>query len=181
MNSRIPLVALFDKNSLDKINLYINKIEEQLCKVPFGRNVNRMDVDTLPYHFTLSSWDIKEENYVVKELTKIKFNKFNVLVDDVEIMNGKENSFVLCFHIKPNNMLRKLQKSIYNILPNENFNPEKIKFHITIHIDKDYEKIIRIRETLLKDFIPFELEVNTLGLFEIYPAKMVKIFESRKD
>lgn len=82
-------------------------------------------------------------------------------------MNGKENR-----------ELKELQENVYNILPVEKYNPNKFKFHITIHVDKDYDKIIKIKNELKQSFIPFKLTVSSIGLFEIYPAKLVEKFNS---
>lgn len=42
------------------------------AKFHLEKNVdNREEVDTLPYHFTLSTWDISNEENVIKELSKI--------------------------------------------------------------------------------------------------------------
>lgn len=95
-------------------------------------------------------------------------------------MNGKENSYVLYFNIEDNEKLKLLQQRIYQVLSSEKYNPNNFNFHITIHIDKDYNKIISMKEKILENFIPFELEVNTFGLYEIYPAKLIKIFEEEK-
>ena len=81
--------------------------------------------------------------------------------------------------VEDNEDLKSLQQKIYEILPNEKYNPNNFNFHITIHIDKDYNKIISMKEKILQDFIPFELEVDTFGLYEIYPAELVKIFKEK--
>lgn len=83
----------------------------------------------------------------MKELSKIKFSKLKILINGVEIMNGKENSYVLYFSIIDNEKLKVLQKNIcevngYKILPTYHLSPisqksykgnfpilEKIKFH----------------------------------------------------
>lgn len=90
------------------------------------------------------------------------------------ILKGKENSFVLYFHIQKNQELVSLHQKIYSLFPNEKYNPSHFTFHITITIDKDSEKIIQIKDELTKHFTPFELEVDELGLFEIYPAHLIK-------
>ena len=109
MNERITLISLFNKNDLEKINNIIKILNEPLCKVPFGKNVeDRIKVDTLPYHFTLSAWNIDEENFILQELSNINFNSFKVNVDSIEIMNGKENSHVLYFSIKTSDELKLL-------------------------------------------------------------------------
>jgi 2'-5' RNA ligase len=175
MTERITLVSLFDQENLIKINNFTNKIKEKICKVPYGKNVeDRYKADTLPYHFTLSAWNIDKEKFILQKLENIQFNKFKILVDSIDIMTGKENSFVLFFNVKTNDELKMLQNKIYNILPTEKYNPNDFKFHITIAIDKNYEKIINIKEYLEKNFEPFELEVNSIGLYEIYPANLIK-------
>lgn len=178
MNERITLISLFDNENLNKIDNIVNKLEYSLCKVPFGKKVdNRFIADTLPHHFTLSAWDIENEDFIINKLSKIQFNKFNVLIDGIKIMNGKENSFVLYFNVVVNENLKSLQEKIYNILPSLKYNTNSFQFHITITIDKDYDKIVAIKNDLEKNFIPFELEVDTIGLFEIWPAKLVKQFK----
>lgn len=177
MNERITLVSLLTQDGLQKINSILKIVNESLCKVPFGKNVDdRIKMDTLPYHFTISAWDINVEDFIIQKLSNINFNKFKVNVDSIKIMDGKENSYVLYFDIKTSNELKLLQEKIYNVYPNEKYNPNKFQFHITITIDKDYEKIINIKEKLEKIFIPFDLEINSIGLFEIYPAKLIKTF-----
>ena len=175
MNNRITLVSLFDSKNLNKVKQFTDIIKEPLCKVPFGKKVeSRIEADTLPYHFTLCAWNIENEENVIKQFSTLSFRNFKILVDGISIMNGKENSYVLYFNIKANNELESLQKRIYNILPSEKYNPNKFQFHITITIDKDYEKIIRIKNKLEEIFIPFDLEINSIGLFEIYPANLIK-------
>ncbi len=174
MNDRITLISLFNIEDLNKINNIIKNVTEPLCKVPYIKNIdNRTSIDTLPYHFTLSAWNIEEKDFILKKLSNIKFNSFKITVSSIEVMNGRENSYVLYFKIKENIELQNLQKQVYNILPVEKYNPNKFKFHITIHVDRDYDKIIKIKKELEQSFIPFELNVSSIGLFEIYPANLV--------
>ena len=179
MNERITFISVFNDISLEKIEHYTKEINDKLCKVPFGKNVdNREKEDTLPYHFTLSAWDISCEKKAIYELSKIEYPKLKILINNIKIMNGKENSYVLYFNIEKSEELKLLQSKIYQMLPNEKYNPKNLNFHITIHIDKNYTKINSMKEKLLKNFIPFELEVATFNLYEIYPAKLVKQFKS---
>ncbi len=178
MNERITFISIFNDISLEKIEHYTKEINDKLCKVPFGKKVdNREEADTLPYHFTLSAWDISYEEKVIDELSKIEYPKLKILINNIEIMNGKENSFVLCLGIEKSEELKLLQSKIYQRLPSKKYNLENFNFHITIHIDKDYTKIITMKKKILENFTPFELEVDTFGLYEIYPAKLVKQFK----
>ena len=88
-----------------------------------------------------------------------------------EICFEKMYTIILCFK-----SLKKLHQKIYEILPSEKYNPSAFNFHITIHIDKDYEKINKMKDDLLKGFVPFKLNINTFSLYEIYPAKLAKQF-----
>ncbi len=182
MNERITFISVFDNINIKKIENCINQINEKMCKVPFGKNINnRIEADTLPYHFILSAWDIKDKEKIITALSQIVFSKLKIYIKNVEIMNGKENSYILYFSIEENKKLKLLQKQLYNILPSKRYNPENFKFHITIHIDKDYNKILSIKEQILQNFKPFELEVDTFRLYEIYPAKLIKQFNSMND
>ncbi len=74
MNDRITLISLFNTEDLNKINKVIKNVTEPLCKVPYIKNIdNRISIDTLPYHFTLSAWNIEEKDFVLKKLSNIKF------------------------------------------------------------------------------------------------------------
>ena len=87
MNERITFISIFDDINIERIEYYIKQINEKLCKVPFGKNVdNRIEVDTLPYHFTLSAWNIEDKEKVKNTLSQIEFPKLKLFINDVEIM-----------------------------------------------------------------------------------------------
>ncbi len=179
MNERITLVSHFDEFSNNQIRKIINKLDESdnICKVPFGKNVeNRYDVDTLPFHFTMSAWNIEDKENIISKLKQIKFPKLKIKITGLNIMNGKENSYCLYFELENNEELKNIQKEIYNLCPSPKYNPENFTFHITIHIDKDYQKIIDMKKVLEDDFKEIELTVCNFGLYEIYPAKLIEIF-----
>ena len=56
-------------------------------------------------------------------------------------------------------------------MPIEKYNPNKINFNITIHIDRDYEKVKQMKKQI--NFIPFKVNVENVGLFKIYPAELI--------
>ena len=207
MNERITLVSILDKENEAKITKYTSKISHKLCKVPYGKGVeDREKADTLPYHFTLYTFDIKKEKIItkiknykiegklaiigtlaiivlvkekeVKEFLRTKeFKNVKVLIDKLEILGGKETSYVLVFSMKETKELRKMQKEIYDKYPSDYYHPNSFPFHITIHISKDKKMIEDMKKKIEDEFIPFELEVAKFGLFEIYPAKLVEYYE----
>lgn len=182
MHERITFVLTFNDKDTQKINSYTKNCPEKLCKVPFGKNVdNRIEADTLPYHVTLSAWNIEDKERVNNALSQIKFPKLKIKITNLEIMNGKENSYVLYFNIEKSEQLKLLQSKIYQVLPSKNYNPENFKFHITIHIDKDYNKILAMKEKILETFKPFTLEVDAFKLYEIYPAELINQFNYIND
>lgn len=175
MNNRLTLITLFSEQDLEKLKQNLNSFNTSFCKIPYGKGVeNRELEDTLPFHLTLSTWTIKKQEEVIQKLSFLSFPPFKILIDDINIMNGAEDSLVLYYHIKNNKQLKKLQYQIYEILPNNYYDPKTFEVHITIHIDKEKEKIQKLKELLLKEFVPIELEVTSLGLYQIYPAILLQ-------
>lgn len=178
MNERITLISILDEENDAKITKYTSKISSKICKVPYGKGViDREKVDTLPYHFTLYTFDIKKEYEVMEYLKTKSFPKLKVWVDKIEIINGKEDSYVLVFSIKGNDSLKRIQEDIYSNYPNDYYHPDHFRFHITITISKDKQMIESTKRMLEEEFVPFELEISKFGLFEIYPAKLVEYYE----
>ena len=90
-----------------------------------------------------------------------------------QIKESTQGSYNLYFEIQKSEELNKIQELIYQ---NENYRVKKYKPnvfipHITIHIDKDLKKIIKLQEKIMKDFKPFEVKVCKIGLYKIYPPK----------
>ena len=174
MNKRITSIALFDKDSLNKLNESIKSLNETFCKEPLQEN-NRKSLDTLPYHFTFTVWDSSEKDIAVEIIKRIKFNEIKLRIIGVNIKESFNDSYNLYFEIERNNSLYLLQKQIYDLAKIEKYNPDNVIPHITIHCDKDYEKLVKIRDNIMNSFIDFEVSFKQIGLFEIYPAKRIEI------
>ena len=69
-----------------------------------------------------------------------------------------------------NTLDMKFCKVPYREEEREKYNPDTFIPHITIHCDKDYNKIEKIKNILNKNFKPFKVRFSEIGLFEIYPA-----------
>lgn len=172
MGKRITSIALFDNESLEKLELNVNMIDEKFCKVPY-REENRENLDTLPYHFTFSVWDIQEKNKAVEIIKNIKFNQITLNIIGISIKESFNDSWNLYFDIERNDELYNLQKEIYNCAKIEKYNPDIFIPHITIHCDKDYNRVKKLKEVIDKNFKPLKVKFNKIGLFEIYPAKRI--------
>lgn len=180
MNERLPLVAVFNENDLEKINNFLKNISTNLCKVPFGKKVDncRFEVDALPYHMTIFSWSIKRLEEVKSILSTISFNPIEVLVENIQIVEGNDDSLELQFAIAENEELKKIQEQLLIHFSSQVFNPSTYIFHITIHISKNKEEIYQLEKNLQKNFRPFKLTIDTLKLFSIYPAIIIEEYHA---
>lgn len=182
MNERITFVSLFNDISMKKVTKHIETINRKLCKIPYGKNVDdRIKNDTLPYHFTLFALSIDKEAEFLQFLENFHFKKFKILVDSLEIRTGAENSYVLLFPIQTNQELVELQEQIFKVFPSKVYIPNQFNFHITIDVSKDIDKITELKDRIEKEFVPFELEIDEFGLFEIHPAKLIKRVDAEKE
>lgn len=173
--NRLTIVTLFEEESINKLTCLLSNIKIPLCKVPFNNNTKyRDEIDTLPLHMTLSSDDISKKEDILTKIHKINFSQFNITIDSIKIMPGRENSYVLYFNVMLSEKLKELHKEIYNILPNKKYEISTYNFHITITIDKNYDNIIKIKEQLEKEFRPIDITIKSIGVYEIYPAKLIK-------
>lgn len=178
MNKIVTLITIFNEQTLNKIRNLVFKYEVKTCKVPFGvTENNRERNDGLPFHFTISAWDDKDENKIIDILNNIEFKPINIFIDNVKIMNGRENSYVLYLSPQNDKELKSILQIIYKQLPSEKYNPNTFNFHITLDVDKSIEKIEELKNNILKSFKPFYVTINKLGLFKIYPPIM--IYEKR--
>lgn len=178
MNERITFISIFDNKNLEKIEYYTKQINEKLCKVPFGKNVdNREKADTLPYHFTLIYWKAEFEKQVLQNLSRVKLPNLKIVVNDIKIIKASDNSYELFFSIEKNRELKLLQEKLYDASPSDIYKIGCRDFHISIHADKDYDRVVKMKDALMENFTPFELEIDTFGLYKIYPAKFIKSFK----
>lgn len=174
MSQRITLISMIDETEMRKVENLIKKAELKLCKMPYGiYDEKRYEMDNLPYHFTIFATNKENQDEMLELSKSINMEKIQVEIDDVKIMNGKHNSFVLYFSITENPEIKKLQRIFYKKFPKEKYNPDTFIFHMTIHIDKDYDRTLEIKKTIKHEFKPFTLEFNQVALFD-YPGEMIQ-------
>lgn len=177
MNKRITLISLITKDGLSKIDNLMKDIEISTCKVPFGiDDENRFKLDNLPYHLTIFATDKDKQEEFINLIKTINIEKISLKVNDVKIMNGRNNSYVLYLGIEENKSLKELQRIFYNKFSKEHYNPDNFTFHITLHIDKNYNEICDMQNKIKKIFEPFYIEFNQIGLFD-YPGEKICLFK----
>lgn len=174
MNNRITLISLIEKNEMHKINNLMNIIEEKNCKVPYGINDDkRYEIDNLPYHFTIFATNKENQNQILELTQIINIKKIQVKINDVKIMNARYNSYCLYLSIEENDEIKKLQRIFYNKFPKERYNPDNFTFHMTLHIDNDYNKILSLQKKIKGKFKPFSITFNKLALYD-YPGDLIE-------
>lgn len=109
--SRITLITKFKEK---KLNNQLKNIHYHMCKVPYGINDElRNEIDNLPYHFTIFATDKQNEGKLLNIASDIKMNKIKLKINDIRIMNERNNSFVLYFSIEENKDIKELQKKFF--------------------------------------------------------------------
>lgn len=181
MSERITLITFMEEKEINKIEDLISIIKENTCKVPYGINdAKRYEIDNLPYHFTIFATNKENQNRILEIAERINIDKIKLKVNDIKIMNAKHDSYCLFLSIEENRQIKDLQRIFYNEFPKEQYNPDNFVFHMTLHIDKDYNKILELKNILKKNFKPFSLSFDKMALFD-YPGDIIKIIYLNKN
>lgn len=172
------LITHFDERGYRSIHAALECVSnEKMCRVPYGRvNENeRFLVDTLPFHFTISSSN-EIQNHIFNRMRNFSFDSFCVMIDGLGIMKGRNNSFVLFFKMSMSQMMDELRRKVYKRIGNGSYLPQNHVNHITICITTDYEKVIRLKKKIENHFSPFSLMITSIGLYSIWPGKLISIY-----
>lgn len=175
MSKRITLISFIEKNEISKVEQLMSNVTENTCKVPYGINdEKRYEIDNLPYHFTIFATNKENQDKMLEIAENINIDKIQLKVNDIKIMNVKYNSYCLYLSIEENQQIKEVQRIFYKEFPKEKYNPDDFTFHMTLHIDKDYNKVLNLQKILKENFNPFFLEFNTLALYD-YPGEMIEL------
>lgn len=176
MNKRITLISNLRQSELKKIYGLVSDTKFKTCKVPYGiDDGHRYDIDNLPYHFTIFATDKENQDKFIDLIRTVNIGTIKLKINTVEIMNGKYDSYVLYLGIEENENLRNLQRIFYYKFPKEHYNPKSFIFHMTLHIDKDYDTIKILQNKILEKFEPFYLEFDEMALYN-YPGEEIQKF-----
>lgn len=107
----------------------MNNIPIKTYKVPYGiDDENRYNIDNLPYHFTIFATNKENQNEIINIAKKIQRDRIRVKVNDVKIMKGRNESFVLYLSIEDNEEIKDLQRIFFNEFPQENIIQNNLHF-----------------------------------------------------
>lgn len=177
MSRRITLISNLEQSELKKIDKLMTDIKFKTCKVPYGiDDEHRYDIDNLPYHFTIFATNKENQEEFIDLIKTVNIDKIKLKINKVEIMNGKYDSYVLYLGIEDNQDLKELQKIFHYKFSKEHYNPENFTFHMTLHIDKDYEFIKTLQSKILEKFKPFYLKFDEIVLYD-YPGEEIQKFK----
>jgi len=167
-NRRITCITMLNDKSIKCLKEKISGIGFKLCKVPY-KEINREEKDKLPFHATICVWNDGNKKEIRKFMNNINIPNIKLKIVGTKIKESYGDSYNLYFEFEKNNEFRKIQEIVYEYSKIEKYNPDIFIPHITIHIDMDYSKILELQNYIMKNFQPFEVEFNSLGVYEIYP------------
>ncbi len=174
---RITLISKLSDESQRKIDSLVRRVNVQTCKFSYGiDDERRKDLDNLPYHITIFGTNKEKQNEFIKLIETIKMKEIVVKINGVEIMPGNDLSYVLYLNVEDNEKLKEIQRIIRKQFPSKYYDPDIFKFHITLDIDKDYEKIKSLHDKIMEVFEPFNIEFNELSLYD-YPGDIIREFK----
>lgn len=171
-NKRLTCITMFDAESLSKFRDVFKNINIKLCKLKY-KEENREEKDKLPFHATICVWKNGDETEVKNIVKNIVFDEIELTITGTKIKSSSDDSFNLYFEFEKNENFTKIQEIVYEKSKIEKYNPNTFVPHITIHIDKDYSKIIELQKEVMKEFKPFKVKFKKLGLYEIYPPQKI--------
>lgn len=172
LTNRITCITMFDDESLKKIENFLKDSDIKLCKLKY-KEKKREENDKLPFHSTICVWNNIDKTEVINIVENIKFGEIKLKVIGTKIKASSNDGFNLYFELEKNDELINILKYIYEKSKVEKYNPNTFIPHITIHIDRDYSKIINLQKEIMEKFKPFNVKFKKLGLYEIYPPKKI--------
>lgn len=170
------LVARFQESDLKLIcDLIRNTVIENCNKIPFGRDCDRTEADSmLPYHVTVAHWAKSEDEFCISRIKYLQAHPCMVWADTPSVMLAEENSVLLYFNIRPSKEFVDMAAEVDRLIPGH----LSFFWHMTLNVSKDHDRIREMAQRL-KDTAayPIPLHVTGLDLYHIWkPVKLVRSF-----
>ena len=154
------IIATFDKETQNILAGYY----DILVQNGFTGNQTK----NIPYHFTLGSYGVDCEKQLIDELDKIcgETNRFEINLGYIGLFGLK----VLFVAPNMNSELLKLQQSFFPDCGN-GYHPWAA--HATLLLDEP-EIIMKALPIVAEHFKPFKARIESVALYEFFPAKLIK-------
>ena len=163
MDKKLYLLAELDND----LQMELKELEKIIIENGF---IGKQTKD-IPYHITLASYSIDNENYLDNLLENIK-DKFSVINISFSSL-GLFGLNVLFMNPIVNMDLIK----IYNYVKEKSFEKENdLAAHTTLLIDEP-ENIIKILPKVVEKFKRFSGEIKYISLYEFFPKRLIKRIE----
>ena len=171
------LVAVFSEtSSIELKNLLKNAGVQNACKIPFGRDCDRVAADRiLKHHITLYHWGKEEDDIYLKRLSPLQsIPPCKVTVRPIYW----ENSGIVDLKVDASEEFSKVIVIVGKYLKKAPAKP----LHITLDITTDAKRTQELYHYLKNmTCFPLELEISGLELYKIWnPVKLVKSYPVRK-
>lgn len=154
------LIANFDSETQNKLNGYY----DVLLQNSFIGNQTK----NIPYHFTLGSRNIDCEKQMISELDKICSE--TACIDICLGYIGLFGLKVLFIAPNMNFELQELQNSFFGHCGNGS---HPWAAHATLLIDEP-EIILKALPIIADNFKPFKARIESVALYEFFPARLIK-------
>ena len=162
----LGLIAIFDKETQNILTGYYDILVQNGFIGEQTKNI--------PYHFTLGSRSIECENQLIGELDKIcnETDCIDIKLDHIGLFGLK----VLFIEPNMNFELLKLQQSFFSDCGN-GYHPWTA--HATLLMDEP-DVILKALPIVAETFKPFKARIESIELYEFFPARLIKECKLRK-
>jgi 2'-5' RNA ligase len=163
MDKNLFLIAELDNNTQNRIKEYY--------KIILENGLIGTQTKDIPYHITLCSYSLENENNILNLMDKI---------------NGKYTEIEICFsgfglfglnvlYFNPAMDYKLLE--LYNYFKDNSYDKDNaFTAHATLLIDEP-ENIIKILPKITKEFVPFTGKIVNISLYEFSPKRFIKKLE----
>jgi 2'-5' RNA ligase len=130
----------------------------------------------IPYHITLCSYSLDQENYLKELVEEIGNNK---IFREINITFGSFGLFglnVLFFNPNMNKKLIELYNYVKEISLNKN---EDLAAHMTLLIDEP-KNILKILPKVVENYKGIAGKIKYVSLYEFFPVRFIKRIELKK-
>jgi 2'-5' RNA ligase len=166
MDKKLYLLAELDDDTQKE---FIN-----IEKVILENGINGSQTKNIPYHITLCSYSVDNENKLIELLDNV-VNDFK----EIEISYSSLGLFGLKVLFANPDMNSELIKLYNYVKENGSAKDEHLAAHTTLLIDEP-ENILKVLPEVTKAFNAIHGKIKYISLYEFFPARFIKRIEIKR-